>query len=218
MDGISDTTGKPNFIKHVFNFNDDSKADILNIIQYSLLAIIPVIGLNKLMQRYVPEAEDTKSSLELSFEICSQVVIMFVSMFFIHRIITFVPTYSGEKYAAFNVNNVVLSMLVVLLSLQTKLGEKVSILFDRVVEYWEGKPAKKQKQQQQQQQQPPLMASSTPIHSLPEQSQQQSPNFDQMYQPDSTPLMGAASPGMSMEGMGPMPANAMIGGSFGSLF
>lgn len=222
MDGINDTTGKPNFIKHVFNFNDDSKSDMLNIVQYSLLSIVPVVGLNKLMQKYVPEADDTKSSLELSVEVCSQVVLMFISMFFIHRIITFVPTYSGEKYATFNVNNVVLSMLVVLLSLQTKLGEKVSILVDRMIDYWEGTSSKKQKKQQQSQQQQPMMpSSSTPIHSLPEQSQQ--PNYDQMYQQDSTPLMGASTPGMGMgmgmmEGMGPMPANAMGGSAFGSLF
>ena len=49
-----------NFFKHVFNFDDESKAEILNIIQYALLAIIPVIILNKLMSKYVPESNENK--------------------------------------------------------------------------------------------------------------------------------------------------------------
>ena len=40
MDSSDDSKS---FFKHVFNFDDDSKSDILNIIQYSLIAIIPVI-------------------------------------------------------------------------------------------------------------------------------------------------------------------------------
>ena len=48
---------------------------------------------------------------------------------------------------------------------------------------------------------------------------QQLPNYDAMYRQDTTPLVGAASPGMS-EGMMPMepaPANLELGrGSFGS--
>ena len=31
------------FFKHVFNFDDDSKSEILNILQYSIIAIIPII-------------------------------------------------------------------------------------------------------------------------------------------------------------------------------
>ena len=72
----------------------------------------------------------------------------------------------------------------------------------------------------------PAMTDGTAISSLPtydtsqETSQtQQLPNYDAMYRQDNTPLVGAASPGMS-EGMTPfepMAANAVLGGSsFGS--
>ena len=47
---------------------------------------------------------------------------------------------------------------------------------------------------------------------------QQLPNYDQMYQQDSTPLVGAATPGMENFDNGPVAANAMGGGSFGSAF
>ena len=60
---------KKNFFKHVFNFEDESKAEMLNIVQYTLIAIIPMVLLNKSIQKYVPEADDQKSSLEVLAEI-----------------------------------------------------------------------------------------------------------------------------------------------------
>ena len=56
------TSGKPGFFKHVFNFNDDSKSEMMNIVQYAVLALIPVIIMNKAMQKFVPEADEEKVS------------------------------------------------------------------------------------------------------------------------------------------------------------
>jgi len=53
----------------------------------------------------------------------------------------------------------------------------------------------------------------TSINSLPQQS---SPDFNNMYQNDNTPLVGAASPGMEGFDNGPMAAND--GGAFASPF
>ena len=54
LDDLSKATnGKPSFFKHVFNFNDDSKSEMMNIIQYAVLALIPVVLMNKIMQKYV---------------------------------------------------------------------------------------------------------------------------------------------------------------------
>ncbi len=110
------------FIKHVFNFDDDSKSEILNILQYAVLAIVPVVILNKTMQKYVPEADDKKSSVELSAEIIIQIVVMFIGLLLIHRIITFVPTYSDVKYPEFHIIYIILAILMITMSLQTKLG------------------------------------------------------------------------------------------------
>jgi hypothetical protein len=137
MDSSDDS--KKGFFKHVFNFDDESKAEILNIIQYSLISIIPVIILNKSMSKYVPEADDKKGSLEISAEIVLQVIVMFIGLLIINRIITYIPTYSGIKYPDFHVVYIILAILMITLSLQTKLGEKVSILVDRISELWEGK-------------------------------------------------------------------------------
>jgi hypothetical protein len=229
LDELSKTSsGKQGFFKHVFNFDEDSKAEMLNIIQYAVLALIPVVILNKLMQRFVPEADDDKGSIEITAEVLAQVIVMFLVILIIHRIITFIPTYSGEKYTGFSVTNIILAMLVIILSLQTKLGEKVSILVDRVIELWEGpKDTKKGKkgnvkvsqpisQNQMAMTQSLNSMGSTSISALPPIQSQQAPNYDQMYQQDSTPLINAATPGM--EGFDPQPANGGGIGAFGSVF
>jgi hypothetical protein len=224
------TNGKPGFFKHVFNFNDDSKSEMMNIVQYAVLALIPVILMNKAMQKFVPEADEEKGNVQLLAEIIGQITMMFLGILIIHRIITFIPTYSGEKYVDFSVTNIILAMLVIILSLQTKLGEKVSIIVDRIMELWEGpKDQKKGKKGQNNVKvsQPISQNStaamtqslgSTSISSLPQQqSTQQLPDYNNMYQQDPTPLVGAATPGM--EEFGPMAANSAIGGgSFGSAF
>jgi hypothetical protein len=134
------------FINHVFDSSDEGKAEILNVIQYSLTAILPVVLLNKTIQKFVPEADIEKSSLELLAEIFIQIVVMFIGVVLIHRVITYFPTYSGYKYEAFNLTTVILAFLVIVLSLQTKLGIKVNILVDRAYELWNGPGAEKNKQ------------------------------------------------------------------------
>jgi hypothetical protein len=228
LDELSKTSsGKPGFFKHVFNFDEASKAEMLNIVQYGVLALIPVVILNKLMQRYVPEADDEKGSIEITAEVLAQIIAMFLVMLIIHRIVTFVPTYSGEKYVDFSITNIILAMLVVILSLQTKLGEKVSILVDRLTELWDG-PKKGKKgqgsvkvsqpisQNQSAMNQSLSSMGSTSISALPPAQTQQLPDYNQMYQQDSTPLVGAATPGT--ETFEPMAANSGGGGAFGSAF
>ena len=239
MDSSDDSKG---FLKHLFNFDDDSKYDILNIIQYAIIALIPVIILNKSMSNYVPEADDKKSSVELSAEIIIQIIVMFIGLLLIHRVVTFVPTYSGVKYPDFNIVFIILAVLMITLSLQTKLGEKVSILFDRLMDLWNGTDSSKKKGKsgnvkvtqpiagQQQMggsitgqvmpQSQPTYTDGTSINSLPTSSStstQQLPNYDNMYKEQNTPLVNAATPG-SMEGFQePMAANAVLGGgAFGS--
>ena len=219
------SSAKEGFFKHVFNMDDGSKEDILNIIQYSLLAIIPILLLNKLMQFYVPETDDTKGNIELSVEVLSQVLIIFLGILFIHRLITYIPTYSGSSYAKFNVTNVILAILLIVLSLQTKLGDKVNVLVDRLFDYLDGDKDKKQENvkkkkpktnnnnnnnnnnnQQSQQQNGGgynnnSNENSTSISQLPSVpppqslAQQSNPDFNAMFAQQTTPLVNASSPG-----------------------
>jgi hypothetical protein len=215
------------FLKHVFNFDDDSKSEILNIIQYSIISLIPIIILNKSMSNYVPEADDKKGSLELSAEILIQIIIMLIGLLIIHRIITYIPTYSGVKYPEFHIIFIILAILMITLSLQTKLGEKVSILVDRLMELWNGKTEKKGKNSTVKVSQPisgqiitqtqPTYTDGTSINSLPPSelalNSGATPNYDNMYRQDTNPLVNANTPGQ-MEGFinEPMAANSVLGG------
>ena len=243
MDNSDDSKS---FFKHVFNFDDDSKSEILNILQYSLIAIIPIVILNKTMQKYVPESDETKSSLEISAEVIIQIVVMFIGLLLIHRIITYIPTYSGSNYPEFHILYIILAILMITMSLQTKLGEKVSILVDRISELWNGKQDTKKNSKNGNvsvKVTQPISGNSltitgqtssgytdgTAISSLPNYDMnqgnqntlapQQLPNYDAMFRQDTTPLVGAAVPGggtEAMSSMEPMAANSVLGGSFGS--
>lgn len=131
--------GKNTFVQHVFNFNEESKCEMMNIVQYTIVGLVPIVMLNKLMQSYVPEADDEKGTIELLAEVVIQSVVMFMGILITNRIVTYVPTYSEVKYEKVSVNQIVLAVLMITLSLQTKLGEKVSILYDRAFEMVMGK-------------------------------------------------------------------------------
>ena len=66
---------------------------------------------------------------------------MFCGIIIIHRIINYIPTYSGFKYEALNLTNVIIAFLIIVLSIQTKLGIKVNIIYDRIYELWNGPSA-----------------------------------------------------------------------------
>jgi hypothetical protein len=244
MDKSDDS--KKNFFKYVFNFDDDTKSELMNIIQYSLIAIIPIIILNKLMQKYVPEADEQKGSLEILAEIVIQVMIIFIGLFIVNRIIYYIPTYSGLIYPEYTIFFNILSILLITLSLQTKLGEKVSILVERITDLWEGNTTNKQTKNSQNKgngnvkvsqpisqpnpgYQPSLNQThmyndGTSINQLPTNtvdtvsqqnytmSSQQLPNYNNMFQKDYTPLVGAASPGQTEGFQEPMAASDALGG------
>ena len=76
---------KKSFLSHVFSTTDEGKAEILNVVQYATLGIIPVVLLNKAVQRFIPEADAEKSTLELVVEIFLQIIVMFCGVIIIHR-------------------------------------------------------------------------------------------------------------------------------------
>lgn len=201
------------FINHVFSNTDEDKAEMLNVIQYGLMAIIPVIVLNKLIHRFIPEADPDKSSLELLVEMAIQIVLIFVGLILIHRIITYFPTYSGFKYENLTLTNIILAFLVIVLSIQSKLGLKGNILFDRVMILWNGPTESTDDEPKKKSRHNPSRAddmdNSHIQHDIfpPAPVATTKPNSD----------YGVPEPSMQYE-MGPMAANSILGGAFGSSF
>jgi len=193
------TKPEQGFISHVFNFDTKSKHEILNTLQYAVLAILPVVLLNKTIQRLIPEADENKASLEIIFEVISQLGIIFVGIFLIHRIITYFPTYSESKYDSFSIINCVVSFLIIILSLQTKLGEKMNIITDRFLVLVQGNPIQNQ------------------VSETNEMAEFTVPVINQV-QAKAPPMESTVPNTNPFQEIGPMAANDALGGAFGSSF
>jgi hypothetical protein len=217
-----DVGGGKSFFSHVFNTSEDSNAEIMNASQYALLGVIPIVILNKLVQKFVPEADPDKSSMELLVEVILQILVMFIGVIFIHRIITFVPTYSGFKYDHMVLTHVILVFLMVVLSIQTKLGLKVNILVDRVSDLWNGSSDQSKQGVRKRvrfsegfsehaESQADHLGSSGPSSMFPPapvvQSRPSNGGYDTMMR---------GSPQQPNGDFGPMAANSVLGGAFGA--
>lgn len=237
MEVLHETTEvhKKTFLNQVFSTTEEGKAEILNVVQYSLMGVVPIVILNKLIQRFIPEADPDKSSIELLVEIFIQLVVMFCGIILIHRVIVYAPTYSGFKYENLSLTNVILAFLIIVLSIQTKLGIKVNILVDRIYDLWNGTDSSNDKRggsksgvrvskpmsqhmpsqadyldnsQTQSGIFPPAAASTTRQKSVMD-------SYDMMM-----PSRGTGGPSASDYGSfsGPAAANSLLGGAFGSSF
>lgn len=234
------------FIKSVFPFDDDQKALLLNIFQYTVLAIIPVVSVLKVIKNYVPEADDDKASLMILLEVVGQTAFMFIALYFINKIICFIPTYSEKSYGDINIINIIPSILLISITMQSKLGEKVQILVDRLWDLYEGQTSSKQATPQNNKGQPqqsgqvrvtqPLSQQymGNPNIDMPEQLQPQMTSMKsqtneysmnqqvpQQSGPDFNSMYaGPQNPlvNAAVPTMEPMAANDFMGGSFGTTF
>lgn len=230
MEVLQEASGitKKTFLSHVFSMTEESNAEVLNVIQYSTLGVLPIIVLNKSIQRFIPEADPDSSSIELLAEIFIQLVIMFVGIIIIHRVITYIPTYSGFKYENLNLTNVILAFLVIVLSIQTKLGLKVNILLDRAMELWNGPTLeKKEGMKNKMKVSKPVSQHSPSQADYLDNSSMQNGLFPPapvattrqnsvMESYDNMMHTGGNGP-VEMD-PGPMAANGLLGGAFGSSF
>lgn len=246
---VSESTG---FFKYVFAFDDEVKCQIGNMVQYGTLALLPVLGILKAVQHLVPDEDERKGSIVLGIESFMQIALIFVLMWFSDRVIRYVPTISGCAYGEFQPIAFVLPFLIILATMQTKLGAKLNLIVDRVIGEDEPPqparaPAKGQASQGGVRVTQPLSGQHAPQHHpsqadrmdapglLPSNRQltampapqvpthvapQQSPDFNQMYQNNLTPMVGAASPGGGQPPppvvSEPMAANEALGGGMGS--
>jgi hypothetical protein len=143
MDSVNDiptdAKGVSGFFKYVFDFDETNKALIFNMLQYAVIAIIPTVLVLKAIGFIIPEEDETKGSVEIGAEVIAQLVLLILSIWFINKMVRYIPTYSGVAYHAFNESNFLIPFLVIMLTMQTRLGEKIRILSDRVMELWEGR-------------------------------------------------------------------------------
>jgi len=139
MDEDNTKNVKNSFINHVFNFDNDTKCELLNTGQYALLAIIPMGFYNYIVDSVIPEVDESKSNLEILAEVIGQVLLLLAGFFLLHRLITYVPTYSGRAFGEMNIFSIILLLLALSYDSHTKIGEKTKILMNRLKDIWDGK-------------------------------------------------------------------------------
>jgi hypothetical protein len=123
------------FFNHVFNFDTENKAIIFNSFQYLIFALVPIVIILKVIKFYIPEEDDSKNSIEILFEIILQLFIIVFAIFIIDKVIRYFPTFSKINYSEMNIITIILPTLILMLTMQTKIGHKINILVDRVNSY-----------------------------------------------------------------------------------
>jgi len=128
-----DGEGSKSFFSYMFSLNSNEKNDLINMLQYSVLAIIPIIIVLKLMKKYIPSEDDKKASIEILIELVLQLIIIFASFWFIHKLIAFIPTYSNVAYPHFSIIQLIIPITFVLFSMNSSISEKATILLNRIL-------------------------------------------------------------------------------------
>ena len=139
MDSKEVTKASVGFIDHMTKMDEDTKSLLMNTIQYTLLSITPILGLQCIIETVFPDFEESKGNFELTVEIIGQVVFTMIALFFIHRLICFIPTYSKEPLTTINFLTVALIYVFITVYNKTdNLGKKIQSLVKKMKNLWYG--------------------------------------------------------------------------------
>lgn len=125
---------QPSFFEYITSFSSYEKSQLFNLFQYGGLIIIPIMIVLKIMKMYVPLEDAFKSTTDILIEVILQLVAIILSFFFINKLVLYVPTYSNVEYDKISLLSTILPLFFLIMTLDTKLGEKMNILFDRLLE------------------------------------------------------------------------------------
>lgn len=135
MEQINTEVSKSNtFLSHMFSFDNDTKNELLNMGQYAIISIVPLLTLVKLIDGVLPNFDPTKGNIELVGEILVHLTLLIAAVFFVDRLVKFVPTYSGKGHASINFLNIIIMFYLT----SEKMGEKIVELSQRVDDMWNG--------------------------------------------------------------------------------
>jgi len=205
--------GSKSFFNYMFSLSSNEKNDLLNMLQLTILAIIPVIVILKLMKKYIPNENDKKASIEILIELILQLILIFASLWFINKLITFVPTYSTVPYPHFNIIQFVIPITFILFSMNSTISEKATILLNRTLVVF---GLVKENNDENEQKRPSVAV--VPPSLIPMVSNQEAtrgvPMYDQRQSVQDPTFAPNGYQGQQQYGIQePAPANELIGGS-----
>jgi len=119
------------FMSYLTTITPVEKNELLNVFQYVLLVVIPLVLFLKFMKEYIPPENPTKSTIETTTEVVIQLLLIFVVFWIIHKVVLYIPTYSNTPYEKLNMIQMVLPVLFLLFCMKSSISEKLSILLER---------------------------------------------------------------------------------------
>ena len=119
------------FFSYVFKLSKFKQEDLLNILQYSALSIAPIMVYIYFTKKYFPTIVHTDSSLYIFIVTFFELMFMILGIFFIDRIVNFIPTFSGKYYEVINLTGVLIVFVTLLLLSHAGFRERTAILLYR---------------------------------------------------------------------------------------
>jgi len=119
------------FFTYVFKLSRFKQEDLMNIIQYTLLSIVPVILFVYFTKKYFPSLEENDSSLYIFTVTVIELIFMIIGIFFIDRIINYIPTYSGKYYETINLTTIVIIFVLFMLITETGFKKRTLVMLER---------------------------------------------------------------------------------------
>jgi len=137
METIENST-KDNIFNKIFTYDEDMKYDSINLFQFILFSIIPIVLLSKFIENYSPDINNNKPTIELLLEIILQINVLFIGFYLIQHIVINIPTFSGKKYPEMFIVASIIPVLFSIISTDNQLNIKINILFSRFTNLWNG--------------------------------------------------------------------------------
>lgn len=119
------------FFTYVFKLSKFKQEDLMNIVQYTLLSIVPVVLFIYFTKKYFPSLEESDSSLYIFTVTVIELIFMIIGIFFIDRIINYIPTYSGKYYETINLTTIVIIFVLFMLITETGFKKRTLVMLER---------------------------------------------------------------------------------------
>ena len=119
------------FFTYVFRLSKFKQEDLMNIVQYTLLSIVPVVLFIYFTKKYFPSLEETDSSLYIFTVTVIELIFMITGIFFIDRIINYIPTFSGKYYETINLTTIVVIFVLFMLITETGFKKRTLVMLER---------------------------------------------------------------------------------------
>ena len=100
------------FFSYVFKLSKFKQEDLMNIIQYSGLSVFPIMLFIYFTRKYSPSASHEDSSIYMFIITFIELMFMIIGIFFIDRIINYIPTFSGKYYETINLTTVIIVFVI----------------------------------------------------------------------------------------------------------